>query len=253
MENNKKQKRFYKKDEQIWIIELKTDGKVKSINKEDLTMTVTYNENGEAKDYTGKMWSFDKLKYAKKEQLISAKKVKGKMANGKTTYFASVKGGVIPTKNEENAGRDAYARIEPKKLESGQEVFELFLPKMQLTKIPLGFASFLDKKDLLSINWERSSTGALGILNMSGLIDSTYQGEVILQVIPLTHSILITSLVTDIMVNEPENLVLYPHSKAVAQAVVLEMSQAEDVHISYDELLNKPSTRGTTGWGASGK
>lgn len=237
----KKTKRFYKVNEIVWVVEKKKEGKIKSINKDTLEVIVSV----DGEDLKLALWSIDKLKYKAKEELVSKKRVNKAQ---KSTYFASVKGGVIPTKNEENAGRDAYARID-----EVDGKIELFLPKMQLTKIPLGFASYLDKKDLLSINWERSSTGALGILNMSGLIDSTYQGEVILQVIPLLHNVLITNLVDDIVFSESENLVLYPHSKAVAQAVVLEQSQAEDVHISYEDLLNKPSTRGTQGWGSSNK
>lgn len=244
-----KQKRFYRVNEFVWVIELKKPAKVKEINKDELTMTVTYKDGKEIKEYTGKMWEFDKLKYSAKEELLK-KKRKGKKR--KITYFASVNGGIIPTKDKENAGRDCYARIEPKVIE-GKEVYELFLPKMELTKIPLGFASYLDKGDLLSINWERSSTGALGILNMSGLIDSTYQGEVILQVIPLLHDILITSEVDEIEFDEKTNMVLYPYKKAIAQAVVIPQSSAKDVHIPYEDLLKKPSKRGTGGWGSSGK
>ena len=170
------------------------------------------------------------------------------MEENKVTYFASVKGGIVPTKDKENAGRDCYARIEEK-----DGVVEMLLPKLQVSKIPLGFASYLDQRDMLSINWERSSVGGLGVLVLSGLVDSTYQGEVILQVVPLVHNILITNQTDKIEFEEAIDTVLYPVSKAIAQAVVIEQSQAKDVEITYDELLSKPSQRGTGGWGSTNK
>lgn len=246
-----KKKRYYKKDEIVWVRPLSREGKVKEINKKELTMTVTYKDGEEIKEFTGNMWDFDKLKYKAKEKLLK-KLRKAKRKREKENYFASVNGGVIPTKDKENAGRDCYARLEPVERE-GKQVYEMFLPKMKLSKIPLGFASRLQLDEVLSLKWERSSVGELGILVMSGLIDSTYQGEVILQVIPLLHNVLITSEVNKIEYHEESDTVLYPYSKAIAQAVVLKQSDAKDVHITYEELLSMPSKRGTGGWGSTGK
>lgn len=249
MENKKKEKRFYSKNEIVWVIPLKKEGKVVSINKDTLKVVVSVKDrHGEPTEHTLDLWQIDKLKYSAKEKLLKEKQDK----KAKYSYFAPVNGGVIPTKDEENAGRDAYARLEPVERE-GKQVYEMFLPKMKLSKIPLGFASYLQKEDLLSLKWERSSVGELGILVMSGLIDSTYQGEVILQVIPLLHNVLITSEVNEVEYHEESDTVLYPYSKAIAQAVVLKQSDAKDVHISYEELLSMPSKRGTGGWGSSGK
>lgn len=248
-----KKKRYYKQGEIVWIIGMKKEGKVVSINKDTLKVVVSVRgENGETTEHTLDLWGIDKLKYAPKEKLLKAKRESKKNKKEKKTYFASVNGGVIPTKDEENAGRDCYARIEPVERE-GKQVYEMYLPKMQLSKIPLGFASYLQKEDLLSLKWERSSVGKLGILVMSGLIDSTYQGEVILQVIPLLHNILITSEVNEVEYHKETDTVLYPYTKAIAQAVVLKQSDAKDVHISYKELLSMPSKRGTGGWGSTGK
>lgn len=245
-----KKKRYYKQGEIVWVIGLKKEGKVVSVNKDTLKVVVAVKEkNGETTEHTLNLWEIDKLKYAAKERLLKAKRENKKV---KHSYFASVNGGVIPTKDEENAGRDCYARLEPVERE-GKQVFEMYLPKMQLSKIPLGFASYLQKEDLLSLKWERSSVGKLGILVMSGLVDSTYQGEVILQVIPLLHNILITSEVNEVEYHAETDTILYPYSKAIAQAVILRQSDAKDMHISYEELLSMPSKRGKGKEGSTGK
>ncbi|AYP68316.1 deoxyuridine 5'-triphosphate nucleotidohydrolase [Bacillus phage vB_BcoS-136] len=247
MENNKP-KRFYKVGEMIWVISEKKEGKVKFIDKKDKKVTVTIKEGKDIKEVILDLWDIDKLKYKAKEKFVANRSNNNK----KVTYFSSVNGGVIPTKDVENAGRDCYARFEPKIID-GKEVYELFIKRLTLAKIPLGFASYLNVDDLLSLKHERSSIGSTGIINVSGLIDSTYQGEVILQVVPLTHDIIISSEVDEKYFDEKLNAWFIPYSKAIAQAVVLKQSEAKDVHIPYDELLKKPSSRGTGGWGSSGK
>jgi hypothetical protein len=168
MENKKK--RYYKVSELVWLIAEKKEATVEHIDKENFEVTVSVGEESK----TVKIWEIDKLKYARAKELKGNMPKKNKRK--KKTYFASVNGGVIPTKNPENAGRDCYARLEPKERD-GELVYELHIPKLTLAKIPLGFASYLDIEDLLSLKHERSSIGSMGLINVSGLIDSTYQGE----------------------------------------------------------------------------
>lgn len=248
MEN--KNKRFYKIGEVVWVVSEKKEGKVKSLNKDKLEVVVSIKGDNAIIEKTLKMWEIDKLKYKAREEFVSKKRKVEQ--NEKVTFFASVNGGVIPTKDAENAGRDCYARLEPKEVE-GKEIFELHIPQLTLAKIPLGFASYLDAEDLLSLKHERSSIGSVGMINVSGLIDSTYQGEVILQVVPLVADVVISSEVGEKYFDEATNTYFIPYRKAIAQAVVMKQSRAKDVHIPYDELLKKPSTRGTGGWGSSGK
>lgn len=246
---NKKSKRYYKEGQIIWSVELKKPVKVKAVNKDDLTITVLEStDNGEV-EHTFPLWLVDVLKYRAKEKLVRQKR---RERREKVAYFASVKGGVIPTKNEENAGRDCYARLEPV-IREGKEVYEIHIPRLTLAKIPLGFASYLDKEDFLSLKHERSSIGSCGLINVSGLIDSTYQGEVILQVVPLVADVVISSEVEEMYFDEATNTYFIPYYKAICQAVVISQSRAKDKHITYDELLNKPSARGKNGWGSSGK
>jgi dUTPase len=257
-----KKKRFYKKGEIVWVVTEKREGTVMSIDKEKLEVTISFGPVARGgmgnrvvmnlgKEHVFKIWEIDKLKYKKAEEL-GIEKTKVKHDNGKKTYFASVKGGIIPTKTPENAGRDAYARLDPVERE-GRMIYELHIPRFTLAKIPLGFASYLHIEDLLSLKHERSSIGSMGLINVSGLIDSTYQGEVVLQVVPLIADIVISSEVDEKYYDEKTNTYFAPYKKAIAQAVVIRQSDAEDVHISYDELLSKPSERGVGGWGSSGK
>lgn len=220
-------KRFYEVDERVWILDEKTDGIVKSINIPEKEMTVEYKDNqGVWQETTRNFWEFDKYRNSQEEDV---------------TYFASVNGGIVPKRDPENAGRDCFARIEG----------EVRIPKNKVAKIPLGFASYLNKEDLLYIGMERSSVGALGVLVLSGLIDSTYQGEVIAQLMPLYKDLIITDKVDE--VEEDEYSIYFPSNKALVQAVVISQSKREDKIISYDELLGKPSKRGIKGWGSTDK
>ena len=247
MENNKKQKRFYKKDEVIWIIELKTDGKVKYINKEELSMTVSYIDNGEEKEYTGKMWGFDKLKYSKKEQLSNKKNTKPLP----TVYFAKVRpSAVIPSKRDEDAGYDIYANLEPRTVE-GEEVYEIYLPVNKTTLVPTGIAMALPKTHYCNLKHERGSTGKIGMSVLSGVIDSGYRGELFIAITPLHKDILITSKVTE--TEEYDNGYLYPYSKAICQATIELVPQVNIKEITFEELQSMKSERMDTKLGQSGK
>lgn len=250
MENNKKQKRFYKKDEVVWIVELKTDGKVISIDKENLTMTVTYNDNGEVKEYTSKMWSFDKLKYAKKEQLVKSK-IKARNNHIPTVYFAKVReDAIIPSKRDEDAGYDIYSCVEAKEVE-GKMVHEIFLPAFKTTLVPTGIAMALPNTHYFNAKHERGSTGKYSISVLAGVVDSGYRGEVFIALTPLHKDVLITSEATETEVGE--HVILYPYSKAIAQGTIDLVPQVNIVEIPFAQLSKIESERGTTKLGQSGK
>lgn len=230
-------KRFYSENERVWVVEEKTDGIVKSIDKEKTEMTVEFKDvEGKWKTVTRKLWEFNK--YHKKDEL--------------KLFMASVKGGIVPSKDEENGGYDCYARLEPTEID-GKLVYELHIPQLTMAKIHLGFASYLDKTDVLSLKHERGSVGGTGLINLSGLIDSTYQGEVIMQCVPLVSDIVISSEVEKRYFDEKTNTHFLPYKDAITQAVVLTQSKAVKEEISYEELVYKPSTRGTNGWGSTNK
>lgn len=251
MENNKKQKRFYKKNEVIWIIELKTDGKVENINKEDLTMTVSYNDNGKEKKFTGKMWQFDKLKYAKKEQLVKSKK--DNKCKLPTVYFAKVReSAIIPSKRDEDAGYDIYANVEGKEFDGNPNlVHEIYLPAFKTTLVPTGIAMALPKTHYFNLKHERGSTGKVSMSVLAGVVDSGYRGEIFIALTPLHKDVLITSEVTETEVLD--NIILYPYSKAICQGTIDLVPHVEIKEINFEDLAKIKSERGDTKLGQSGK
>ena len=50
-----------------------------------------------------------------------------------------------------------------------------------------------------------------------------------------------------------DEVIFYPYSKAICQLILHEIPKLKTKEISYDELLNFSSERGTGGFGSSGK
>lgn len=243
----KKTKRYYKENEIVWSIELKRDVEVKSIDTKELKMTTTYRENGEVKTYTGNMWDFDKLKYAKREEIFGEEDdTKDKL------FFAKVSDKArIPLKaGKSEAGYDVWANLEPVIDGEGNELFELYLPKLTPTLIPTGIATSISEGFYLNFSNERGSTGKLGMLVLSGIIDSSYRGEVFVNITPLYKSVLITSTVDE--VEERDTIILYPYSKAICQLIDYRIGESEPEEITYEELREIPSDRGMGALGSSG-
>jgi dUTPase len=239
----KKQKRFYKVNEIIWIVGEKKEGKIKSINREKLKVTVEV----DGKELELDLWSIDKLKYKAKEEFVKAKKSNKKQDD---LFFAKVRTHArIPKKaGEEEAGYDVWSCLEPREIE-GKDVFELYLPRFKPTLIPTGIATCVNKKFYLNFSNERGSTGKYGMLVLSGIIDSTYRGEVFVNITPLYKDVLITSEVSD--VEETDNLIMYPYSKAICQMIDYRIGESKPSVITYEELKSIPSSRGDGKLGSS--
>jgi dUTP pyrophosphatase len=248
MEN--KTKRFYKVGEMVWVIGEKKEGKVKSINKDAKTVTVTIKEGIQLVEHTVNLWEIDKLKYKAKEQLVKKVSRKGK-ANLPTVFFAKVKPeGIIPSKRDEDAGYDIYACVEGKEV-NGQIIHEIFCPAFKTTLVPTGIAMALPNTHYFNTKHERGSTGKISMSVLSGVIDSGYRGELFIAIAPLHKDVLITSEVTETEVGE--NVILYPYSKAIAQGTIDLVPQVNIEEISFEELQNIESERGATKLGQSGK
>ena len=230
-------KRFYSENERVWVVQEKTDGIVKSIDKEKTEMTVEFKDvDGKWKEVTRKLWEFNK--FHKKEEK-------------ETLKFAKIKeNAIIPSKREEDAGYDLYSNIEPRFLD-GVLVYEQFLEKGTVNKIHTGIASSMSNKYFLSVKSERSSVAKLGINVLAGVIDSGYQGEIMIMVVPLVKDILITSEVDE--VEEFDEIIHYPYNKAVAQGVLLPVPDVIVEEVTYDELLSKKTERGVGGFGSTEK
>jgi len=256
----KKQKRFYKVGEMVWVVEDKKEGKVKSINKDTHEVVVTMKgvdklERGTDKvletsfvEKTLKLWEIDKLKYKAKEQLVKSKKKKAKLP---TVYFAKVREtGIIPSKRDEDAGYDVYADVAGKEVD-GKVIHEIHCPAFETTLVPTGIAMALPKTHYFNVKHERGSTGKISMSVLAGVVDSGYRGEIFVAITPLHKDVLITSEVADTEVGE--NVILYPYSKAIAQGTIDLVPQVEIKEISFEDLAKIESERGDTKLGQSGK
>lgn len=91
-------------------------------------------------------------------------------------YFTKLKpNAIIPTKNIEDAGYDIYSCFD--------ESYLIVYPQ-QTIAIPTGIASAVEN-DYCFILKERSSTGAKGIAQRSGVVDSGYRRE---WFVPITNT-----------------------------------------------------------------
>lgn len=163
--------------------------------------------------------------------------------------FAKVREGAkIPTKRAEDAGRDLYPCFEDNFIE---------IKPMCTKLIPTGIATAFSSKYYAQIQ-ERGSTGSKGIKYGAGVIDSGYRGE---WFVPITNCnnkslMIVKNEFLDNLIFKEEfkkRFLVYPYEKAIAQFVMLEVPEFEEKEISYEELQNIKSERGTGALGSSNK
>lgn len=188
--------------------------------------------------------------------------------------FAKVKSNaIIPTKDLENAGYDIYACFEED---------YMIIPPYSTKLIPTGIASATSDKYYLQVH-ERGSTGSKGMKYGAGVIDSSYRGEIFVCINNVNNKGIIISKLNkddlirkysvkdedgDVMIpygngyhdrvyfwedDEDNNPIIYSYTKAIAQLVVHEVPVMNTKEISYEELLQIPSNRGTGKLGSSNK
>lgn len=194
--------------------------------------------------------------------------------------FAKVKpNAIIPTKKYEDAGRDVYACFDED---------YMVIPAHTTKLIPTGIASAMSPKYEIRLR-DRGSNGSKGIHVNAGSIDSGFRGEwfvawcntndrdVILSKLSLeelTNKYVQKDDWGDIMIPENPSLplvkdkcgyfnenavwfyadtIIYPYSKAIAQAEVCEVPVMNQYEVTYEELQAIPSERGTGSLGSSGK
>lgn len=261
----KKQKRFYKVGEIVWVVRHKQEGTVISINKEELTMTVLLSdETDTAKTLVnGKMWDFDKLKYQAKEKKEienspNSEELKNALLMFKQIlnpeiFFAKVRPtATIPSKRKEDAGYDIYADLSHLAWSSeDREVLEIECPVFATTLVPTGLAVAMPDTHYLNLKHERGSTGVQSMAVLAGVIDSGFRNEMFVAMTPLRKSVIITNQVQK--VEETERHIFYPLSKAIVQGTIDLVPNATITELSLAELQAIPSERGMTMLGQSGK
>ena len=176
---------------------------------------------------------------------------------------------IIPSKRDEDMGFDIYACFD--------EDYIMINPH-ETKLIPTGIASSCDS-DYGFLLKERGSTGSKGIALRAGVIDSGYRNEWFVGLTNTTNNLLIISKVDvqDIIDNETQKInykndnikkyldeklfidirvstaLIYPYSKAIAQALVVPVPKTKVKEISYDELKEIKSERGMGALGSSNK
>lgn len=159
--------------------------------------------------------------------------------------FAKVKPNAkIPNKRVEDAAMDIYACFDED---------WICIPPLSSQLIPTGIASAFDTKWAIVFR-ERGSTGVKNMKVNAGVIDSGFRGEYFVSIyngneVPLY----ITKYMDGEQSPEPENAILYPYSKAIAQALVVEVPEVQVEELNYETLKQIPSERGSGMIGSSGK
>jgi dUTP pyrophosphatase len=169
--------------------------------------------------------------------------------------FAKVRpDAIIPSKRDEDMGFDVYACFDDDYIVINPHETKL---------IPTGIASACNPKYGFLV-FERGSTGSKGIARRCGVIDSGYRNEWFIGLTNTTNKKLVISKLSeektyhkyygDYETWKEDNLLLvYPYSKAIAQALVVPVPKVIVDEIPYDELKEIKSERGMGALGSSNK
>ena len=168
--------------------------------------------------------------------------------NSNLTIYWDVMGiwSKMPTKRDEDAGFDIYS-----------SELEVILKPGETKFFSTGLRSAFPKNYWIEIK-ERGSTGAVGLSVRSGVIDSGYRGEWKIMLtnvnnypVEFSHGVDKVTYVYGKIFKNKIKKVIYPLSKAIAQAVVIPLPTITCK--PWDAEKIEASERGQTGWGASGK
>lgn len=153
----------------------------------------------------------------------------------------------MPTKRKEDAGFDIYTIENEAVLKPGETKF-----------FSTGLRSAFPENYWIEIK-ERGSTGAVGLSVRSGVIDSGYRGEWKIMLtnvnnypVEFSYDVDKVTYVYGKIFKNKIKKVIYPLTKAIAQAVVVPLP---NIQCKWDKAAvdGTKSDRGQTGWGASGK
>lgn len=157
-------------------------------------------------------------------------------------YFAKVKpNGVIPSKRLEDGAFDIYACFDEE---------YMFLEPHETKMIPSGIASAFSS-DYVAILKERGSTGSKGIGQRCGVIDSGYRGEWFVAM--TNHNSQPLVIAKECVAHQFQGSIVYPYEKAICQCIMVQVPKLGIKEVSYDDLLELKSERGTGALGSSGK
>lgn len=246
----KQKRRYYRIGEQVWFLEGKSVGVVKSINLKTKDMTVyTTDEHGDRTEVTSKLWKFDKLrgKNDYRDGII-----------GFTTFRGSA---IVPSKSSpEDAGYDVFLdfpedfeyELDGKKVKAWNEgVLEVRLKHLTTNLLPTGVGVKVDKRFYTDWANERGSTGKLGMSLLSGIVDSGYRGEVFVDILPLVKDVVITNSYTETKITD--DTIYFPYNQAVAQMIPRQSLQLRDYVMQLEDFKNDVTERGDKKLGSTDK
>ena len=148
-------------------------------------------------------------------------------------YFAKLRPeAVIPSKRDEDAGYDIYACFD--------EDYLLLAP-LETRRIPTGLMSAFSPDYYLQLS------------QRCGVIDSGFRNEWFIPLTNLNTKPLALVKPGKEHLLDGQDVVLYPVSKAICQAVLLPVPRTEVVELSPDEIRAMESQRGEGELGSSGK
>ena len=160
--------------------------------------------------------------------------------------FAKVREGAkIPTKRDEDAGRDLYACFD--------EDYMIIYPHTTAL-VPTGIATAFSS-DYYAQILKCKNIGIKSLMDNNSVIDSGYRGE---RFVPITNCNDIPIIIIK-DVGKAEELfpfskkIVYPYSKGIAQFVMLPVPKFEEVEVSLEDLQNIKSERGSGKLGSSDK
>ena len=150
----------------------------------------------------------------------------------------------IPTKRAEDAGCDVYANFVEDWIE---------IPPFSSKLIPTGIASAFDS-DWGIVLRERGSTGVKNLKVSAGVMDSGFRNEWFVCLYNGNdRPICIAKYLNGEQSPETKDAILYPYSKAIAQALIIPVPEVRAEEIPYEELQKIPSERGMGQLGSSNK
>jgi dUTP pyrophosphatase len=150
----------------------------------------------------------------------------------------------IPTKRDEDVGYDIYSCFEEDWIRIEPHTNKL---------IPTGIASAFDE-DWGIILRERGSTGVANLKVSAGVIDSGFRNQWFVCLYNGNDKPLyIAKYLNGEQSPENKDAIVYPYSKAIAQALVIPVPKTYVEEIEYEELAKIPSERGTGMLGSSNK
>lgn len=150
----------------------------------------------------------------------------------------------IPTKRVEDAGWDIYSCFEQDWIE---------IPPHENKLIPTGIASAFDS-DWAVVLRERGSTGIKNMKISAGVLDSGFRNEWFVCLYNGNDKpICIAKYLDGEQSPEHKNAIIYPYSKAIAQALLVPVPEVNIEEISYEDLQRITSERGMGQLGSSNK